>query len=737
MSQEIEGFFSQIYGKSSGYVAIVTKGESGAIDSQRWFHMPEQLTFMAKYVAVRADEDVYCSVGLFSAEERSKDDAQAVANVVYADADTCNPANFRVPPSISVQTSEGRWHAWWVLDTEVSAKDASDASHRVYKAHETQGCDRGWPIAKLLRVPGTANTKKAVPEPVTATYSGDVYTLDTINAVYHDIDIAPVITLDKKVPTPLGSADLLELEQIVANNNLTALYLNVPTEGESWSERMYRLEMDLFRAGLSAVEVFTLAREAACNKYNPAMAGQLTQTGVTIPRRSNPDLVLWQEIQKAEAEYAQSAEAEAADELPRTSGSKTAISNEFLTVDERRYCRETPTFVSQYVEWVATRTDSAEVYQHSMAYLLLACVFGGRGYLPLAWGNTELNLWILILGDTTRTRKSTAKSITLEVLHRYEAVTGIKIDMGSDATAEALHVELGKRDGAASLQHKDEINGWFGSLYSKQYMSGVLESLTELYDGHVPVVLRTGKDSGNKTRARTAFNFVGVGIRKRTAEVLTRNHFESGFLARMLWAVADPPPRNSGSEDLAFRTGIQVNHYQAVSALVEELVARAAMWSQENPQPITMDAAALARYNQWAEEGMQRAERFEDGEAVVPAFQRLKTSVAKAAALLAMYDQTDKITLAQLLPAIGQAEFWFRDMLRMAGEVSASEFERRLDEVEAFIASGDGQMKTEVSVRKKFTRFKPRDWQEIFESLMGSGRIRKVRDKRGYLEALS
>jgi len=736
VSQEIEGFFSQIYGKSSGYVAIVTKGESGAIDSQRWFHMPEQMSFMSKYVAVRADEDVYCSVGLFGTEERSKDDPAAVANAIYADADTCHPDNFRVPPSIVVQTSTGHWHAWWLLDEEVPAKDAAAGSHRVYKAHAAQGCDAGWPIAKLLRVPGTANTKRAVTEPVTVTYNDIVYTLDTINDVYGDIDINPVVALNKDVPAPLSGDAFAELEQVVANNGLTGLYLNVPAEGESWSERMYRLELDLFRAGLNAVEVFTLAREAACNKYNPINAGQLTQTGLAIPKRSNPDLVLWQEIQKAAAEYEQSESAEIDTAPVSVKQASQTVSNEFLTVDERRFCHDNPTFVDQYVKWVASRTDSAEVYQHSMAYMLLACIFGGAGYLPLAWGNTELNLWVLILGDTTRTRKSTAKSILMEILHAYETQTGIKIDVGSDATSEALHVELGKRDGAASLQHKDEINGWFGSLYSKQYMSGVLEALTELYDGHVPVVLRTGKDSGNKKRSRTAFNFVGVGIRKRTAEILTRNHFESGFLARMLWAVADPPPRQKGSEDLFFQEGTRTNHYAAVLEIVEELMTRAAMWSTERPSPITMDAAALKRYNQWAEDGMQRAERFDDGEAVVPAFQRMKTSVAKAAALLAMYDQTDTITLRHLLPAIRQSELWFRDMLRMAGEVSASEFERRLDEVEGFIAAGEDKMKPEVAIRKKFPRHKPRDWQEIFEALQGSGRIRKVRDKRGYWEAL-
>lgn len=735
MSEEIEKFFSLIYGDTDKYISINTKSETGLLQDERWFTPSEDLEFMGRYVDIRDDEDVYCSVNPFGGKERTKDDPEAISRVVYADLDACDPKHLRLPPSILVQTSPGRWHGWWVLDEEVSAKAASEASRRIYLAHKDKGCDAGWAVGKLLRVPGTSNTKNGEPYPVTATYSGEVYTLDTINDVYGDIDINPVAEISDEVPPEPDAQTMVELEQVITNNNLTNLYLRKPSEGESWSERAYRLELELFRTGLPAQDVYYLAREAACNKYNPENAGEMTQTGILIPRRSNPDLVLWREVQKAYAEYQLEAEVEE-DMLPVTS--PKAMNFEFLSVDERRYCEETPTFVDNYVKWAMSRSDSAEVYQHSAAYMILSCVFAGRGFIPLRWGDTELNLWILFLGDTTRTRKSTAANNILNVIHRFEQQTGIKIDAGSDATGEALQVELAKRNGLPALQHKDEVHGWFGSLYSKQYMAGVLEIMTAMYDGKVPIILRNSKESGNKDHVRTAFNFIGIGIRKRMSEVLTRGHFESGFLARMLWSVADPPPRKKGSENIAFReVGKYTGYNDDIQEMVDDLIARVAMWPTDSRAPITMDKAAQNRYNEWAEEGLQRAERYGDGEVVIPSFTRMLTSVIKAAALLAMYDQTDVITLKHLLPALRQAEFWFRDMVRMASEISSSEFERRLDEVEGFIASHKDKIRSEVEVRKKFTKFRPRDWQEIFEALKGSGRIRNVRDKRGYLEALT
>src|SRR5690606_13445514 len=115
----METFFDSIYGDSEGFIDIVTRSDDGDLVSERWFEWPKDKSAVLKYCTVRNDEDVYCSVAVFSNELRSKEDVNAVARTVYADADTCHPSNFRIPPSIVVETSPGRWHCWWVLDEEV------------------------------------------------------------------------------------------------------------------------------------------------------------------------------------------------------------------------------------------------------------------------------------------------------------------------------------------------------------------------------------------------------------------------------------------------------------------------------------------------------------------------------------------------------------------------------------------------------------------------------------------
>jgi hypothetical protein len=352
----------------------------------------------------------------------------------------------------------------------------------------------------------------------------------------------------------------------------------------------------------------------------------------------------------------------------------------------------------------------------------------------------ELNLWLLLLGDTTRTRKSTAKSFYLRAIRMYENQTGEILDIGSEATPEGLVKVLGARDGLVSVLHKDEVVGMFRDFLLKNYMSGAVETMTELYDGSVPVVIRSTKDAGNKNRAKTIFNFLGVGIRKATGEVLTKSHFESGFLARMLWSVADPQPRKPGSADLEFADEMSDADKADFDAEIRQIMApflvTARKFSLEAPTELRMDAAAHARFNKWAEQGMQLAEGYGDDGVLVPSYERMMISVLKASALLAMHDGKDTITMKHLLPALAQAELWFNDMARMANEVSSSVFERRCNDIEGFIASGDKKVRLDSATRKRFARYKPAEYDEILRGLQAQGRVRRSPDNGQAWEAL-
>lgn len=727
---ETQQFLSALYEDSTGYLCVVTVGdESGQPDQQRWFDWPREQTMIEKYIDIRADEDVYTAVALYSAKERTGNDRDAKSRVVYADADTCHPSNFRLTPSISVQTSEGRWHCFWMLDGEVSAQEAAEASHRIAKAHQSQGCDQsGWIASKILRVPGTTNRKHGKAEQVEAKYTWEIYSLDKINKAYSDIDVTAVTVRDKEQPPML---DIVELENRLIGSPAADLYLAIPAASQSWSERLYRLELDLFRDGFTTQEVYTIAWHAKCNKYHPDAAGMLTQSGVPIPRRANPENVLWQEVLKAEGEYRIETRAVSVDPEP---GLTDAF--KFVTDEERKFIEENPTFIEEFSDWVGTRSPQSAVrYRRSAAYMLLSCVFGDKGYVSPQFGRVPLNMWVMTLGGTSSTKKTTVKDLMMEVLDHFSQMTGDhNIMLANDFSSEALNKNLGPRDGKVSMIVIDELHGFLREILGKGYKSGLKEVLTDLFNGLVRVALRMSKDSAQMKKARTVFNFYGIGTDKQVTKVLTLEDFQSGFMMRPVYAVADPVSVDKEDDRLRLR-----DEYVAVKDGRSADFARrfVRIGGKFNDVEIQFEPDAWERFDQWQDDTFEMVNMLPHFDLVKPGIDRLKVTVLKASALIAMSEERSLVSKADMLHVIAQAELWFTDLLRMINSVSESEFQQQANEIAVYIRSGKGHKRNRANTMRAFSRYRTRQFDEFIDSLVQQGRIKEVRDgKATYLESL-
>lgn len=382
---------------------------------------------------------------------------------------------------------------------------------------------------------------------------------------------------------------------------------------------------------------------------------------------------------------------------------------------------DNPCWVDRYVEWGLSKSpDSAPTYHRTFGYMTLSTAFADRFYVHLRWGATHPNLWCLVLGDSTRTHKSAAMNAFLRCVKVIEEADMGQIDIGSDVTIEALVNELGKRDKQVSLIHTDEVAGFFTENMTKNYRAGTTEAFTKLYDGEVPVVLRATKGSGNRNRAETRLNFVGVGIRKRVAEILSRPHFESGFLMRMVWSVADPPRYKKGDSDLQLGSDDGPMFDHALTDLMMPVLTRRSVINVDNAVQVKVEQDALERLNKFTHDLHVAA----DDEVLDAAVDRLRDSVLKAASLLAYLDESP-VTLYHVWHAIRQGELWFNDLRRMLGEVSSSSFEHTMNEVNRFIAAGDNHQRLESAIYRKFA-FKPTEFNEVMSGLQKAGYIRRV-----------
>lgn len=723
-------FLTAVYGDASGFATIVTKGVNGELTNQKFFEYPQDKDAMVAFATENAKSDVYYSPILFNAPRRIKENAKTV-HVIYADADTCNPDNFLVEPSISVQTSEGHWHTYWMLTEEVDPQVAALLAKKIAYAHSHQGCDTsGWNTTKLLRIPNSMNLKPGKEDPVTATSTGQIYTLEDLELHYGDVEVEPIRELSLE-ELPAEWPSLMDvMAKLKSTPEIMALYTEEPRPSDDRSKLLWKLENLLFRQGLEAREVFVMVRNAKCNKYHSS-----------TPKRSDPDGDLWREVQRAQSSYTAEPEFMPIDtsdlEKPVT---VEQIKPQFLTESERFELAHTKTFIDEYREWAMSKTDGAIAYQNASAWTLLSCVFSDVGYAVPKFGKMGLNLWFMVLGETTLTRKSTSRNLMLRAIRQYEKFSGYQIDIGSDATPEGLTAILSDRDGQTSLLHRDEVQGMFKDFINKTYMASAAERFTELYDGHVPVTIRSSKAKAQTERATTNFVMYLMGITSKTADVLTTEYFRSGFLARFIYVTAPTPPRTRESEDIQ-----QADEYETIvrdevlENIIKGLSESVMFWQKKNgskPVPVRMSQQALERFNQFKWEMGNFAETHPEKESIEPSRQRLALSVWKCAVLLAMFERSEEVQTRHLLAAIMYAEQWFENLIQMAGAISASEWQRDVDRLETLIMDKGGRVRYEDAY-KKFNNKRKREFDEMVQALHSQARAQIVIDERKtYLEVI-
>lgn len=727
-------FLTAIFGDSTGIATIVTKNAMGELTEQAFFEYPAQLHEMIALADKRVNEDVYYSPILFSAPRRIKENAKTV-HVIYADADTCHPDNFLVEPSISVQTSEGHWHTYWILDKPVKPQDAALLAKKIAYAHKHQGCDTsGWNTTKLLRIPNTMNNKPGKADPVTATTTGQIYSVGDIDLHYGDVEVEPIRELSL-AELPATFPTLIDvMGKLKSTPEIVALYSEEPAPGADMSKLLWRLEIALFKQGLSLEEVFVMVRNAKCNKYHSP----------NRPKRSDADGDLWREVQRAYSAHVE----EGDDALLPTSAYAPVILDGinakeeytkplFLSSEEQDVVSNEVSFIDLYKDWAMSKTDGAVSYQIASAWTLLSCVFSDIGYAVPKFGKMGLNLWFMVLGETTLTRKSTSRNLMLRAVRQYEKFSGYQIDIGSDATPEGLTSVLSERDGKTSLLHRDEAQGMFKDFINKTYMASAAERFTELYDGHVPVTIRSTRAKAQTERATTNFIMYLMGITSKTADVLTTEYFKSGFLARFIYVTAPTPPRTKESEDVQQADEYEVSvRDEQLEYLIKTLSDSFIWWQKKNgpvARPIRLDQEALDRFNKFKWDMGNWAEGHPDKESIEPSRQRLSLSVWKCAVLLAMYDMSETVKLHHMLTAIHYAEEWFWNLVQMAGAISASEWQRDVDRLETLIMDKGGKIRYEEAY-KKFSDKRKREFDEMVQALHSQARAQIItEEKKTYL----
>ena len=744
-------YFDFLFGEHHGQACIRTyKGgrfghPDGPVD-RHWFSWPKQRDDMVGLVLANPGLDLYVIPALF--ENRNSNRASNIKHqtCVYVDADDAQPSVFKVPPTIVLQTSRGHTHLLWKTTT-----DNSTALCRVGKAishaHGSDGCDPGgWDAGQLLRIPGTSNNKPGRQSwLIKAHTSGEVFDIEHLQEVYPSA--GPTLAEQMSaMPAPADWPELVKAEEFIdLHIDLFDLYTSTPDfkdkDGKRYKDgvlfdasgRMWRLLSEFSRRGLHPAAALVLGWNSGCCKYR--LDGR-------------PEHELWREVCKA---YSQPENIPAQTEAEIEVHQERIVSEmalrdgreivrEYVFLSERERARvEDDTIVDRYTKWARGVTDAAPQYQRAGIMTVLSAVLGEFGLPPTKFYMGRLNLWFLVLGGTTRSRKSTARHMWLNLLRDLQDKT-YNYDIGSDVTPEALAEELAEKPGWSSVFHRDEVHGLLGEQMSKGYLAGLQESMTELYDGHVRMRKRVGgggaqgakKKVGTSRATTTNFIMNFSGVTDHVTEALTDKDFASGYLARFLYVYAEPPRRTRAGERMEqfeqVETSATIQEDFEFLEIREDIKRMRNFWEQRasrgKPVRIPFEEDAWNRLNDLAWDLGEAASNSDMAKMLEPVVDRMAKSILKVACLLAMADMNVTVKMKHMLKAIEMGEEWFHYMLTIANKVRASDWQRQQDAVISVLDSTNGRA-TWNNLYKRFRGvLKPREFEEIIKSLTESEEMR-------------
>jgi len=707
-----------------GYVCVATIPPGTRKMRERYFAWPDEVEDMLEYVEDVEDSNnvYYCPQLVEDLDFRRASDGKGprvkenvkICTVAWADLDACHPNKLLVKPCYVTESSPARYQALWLFDEPQEPEIAEAISMRISYHHIPDGADKsGWDLTQLLRFPYTKNFKYSdTPEVNVLAQNRKRYRLD---------DFKPYPLASKRtgggIPMPEGvefpsiedPVDFMQARRKYLNSDVFRLFADQP-EVESWSESLWKLMMLLFEGGLSREEVFILAKQAACNKYG---------------RDGRPDKHLWDDVCRAYIKHMEDIKAVVVPELEQV---------DLITEAEMTRVRQHHTFVERYVQWATDLGDAAPQYHQAGAFVILSALLSGTVSLPTSFGNLVPNMWFMLLADTTLTRKSTSMDIATDLL--------IEVDpdaiMATDGSVEGLMQGLSTRPKRPSIFLRDEFTGLLEAMTKKDYLAGLAETLTKLYDGKFQK--RMLRKDIVEIRDPILIVFAG-GIRARTQQLLTFDYISSGFIPRFIFLTAEsdvsrvkplgpPITRDMAAREALLEEVRDLHRYynQQLNVKIDETgigLGVPRRWRGS----LTKDA--WARYGLFEKALLDAGVKSDRPDLMTPVYARLGMSALKAALLLAASDQrSDEVVVEEIhiLHAIAFATKWREYAIDIINGVGMTQGERELDRIYGAIQKQPGISRSQLMQGYHLTA---RNADAVFQTLEQRGLITSTKFGKG------
>lgn len=706
-------FLDYLFAAQSGWLCIATQEPFDRTTfKQHFFQWPAQRGEIETFLDLQAPtKNIWFCINILAEPKRIKEHCLPT-NLVWADVDDADISAFEPEPQALLKTSQGRFQAIWRLDRTVQPYLAEEYSRRVAYA---VGADKsGWDLTQLLRMPFTKNLKYEQSQEVELVHAYQpMLPMELFEAVppvplVQDAGVETEFPMPKIEELPDGVMVLYKYNSFYRATGLADLISREPNEGDDWSIILWRILNIGFESGATREEVFALALHSNFNKYE---------------RDGRSPTYLWRDVCKAE--------------LKQKRIELVLGTNESFEMPQLVDASTLPTsIISDYCAWATEATDAVPVYHELCGFMILSSILSANLQLGLQYGAMRPHLWAMILGNSTLTRKTTAMNLATAFISQIDR----DILLASDGSAEGILSGLALRNGEAAIFYKDEVTGLFDAIKHKEYLAGLPEMFTGLYDSP-PFYARRLRKETITVLSPIFMCFMG-GIKDRMYELIDDSMVLSGFMPRFLVVngtanlntirVTGPPTEQNQEKRQAllerFLQMWRTYHTKNVVEIIGQKSESPSMYE------VLLTPDAWKFYQEIEVRLIETAQNTNMQMIALPTFERLSRSCLKMATLLAAaraapQENYVQCTLTDVQIAASYIQRWGNHSIDMLQNIGRPHAQRTLDKILVKVTAHPGILR---GVLMRELHISSRDMTEIQKTLEERGQIITQKSGRGY-----
>lgn len=405
-----------------------------------------------------------------------------------------------------------------------------------------------------------------------------------------------------------------------------------------------------------------------------------------------------------------------------------------LTPREVEYVEKRPTFVEKYVSKMKELGFVNEPLARASAWTCASMAFAFHVFIPKSGtDNMGVNLWFQVPAPsgTGKSRSRKAQDALLKTMFKDDNDEA-GFQLGEDSSLQGMNLTLLQRDGQASILDVDEASGFFERVVKTDWMTGIDSIMAHWYEGYVSPSNKISLKELRGKSAMTSFNVHMLATPDRLFETLNRGMFKTGFLARFNWVIGPEPTRSDARFEISQyeSNGHEIDLKVAAPQVRDLAVDLLTAVNGRGPTPILMDKDAQRRMSEAYKQMYTQAEGTENWDILEPSITRLSETMHKVAAISAVYRGSNRIELCDALRAIYEVQTWYDNLFRVAGMISASEFQRNAEDIVAYLSNLPGGV-THAKLYHQFRNLvvrSRRDLDDLIDWLITSGRINRYKD---------